>query len=218
MKDTANKSITVLGLTGLTEDDNTGWLDISEPGGPKVRQNSSVGTEAYGKSPLGYDQPILHVNSGSPVMGYWFDPKGALHLLALVVGRWNLNDGKHLPEVPGGFAKIDPNTGKKEFPAKGALRELAEETGLEPDDVVMVDGQPYIGDRALFWKAVDDGNQVGMFAITDEMLVAVTQNASLTLLPWEEFVEDTVDGITLGSIARVMAGLSRAGLITVGKA
>jgi len=218
MNDTATNSITVLGLTGLTEDDNTGWVDLTEPGGPKVSQNPFVGMYAYGKTPLGYDQHILKVNSGAPVMGYWFDRKGALHLLALIAGRWNLNDGEHLPEVPGGFAKIDPETGKKEFPAKGALRELAEETDLEPDVVVMVEGQPFIGDRALFWKAVDDGNRVGMFEITDELQVAINQSPALTLLPWEEFVEDTVDGITLGSIARVMAGLSRAGLITVGRA
>jgi hypothetical protein len=219
MNDTTSKTgTTVFGLTKIPEDANLGWVDSTEPDGPKTNANPFVGGYAYGISPLGFDQHMLHVNSGAPVMGYAFGDDGELLLLGLVAGRWNLNDGQHLAEVPGGFGQYDPETGVREFPKKGALRELAEETGLEPNDVVMVDGEPFIGDRAFFWKLVGEGNSVGMFELDAPAMVAIQQNPSLTLLNWNDFQKQSPDGITLGSILRVMGGLYEAGLLKVCKA
>ncbi|HTK39825.1 MAG TPA: NUDIX hydrolase [Patescibacteria group bacterium] len=217
MNDTTSKTV-VFGLTKIEDGETVGWVDATIEGGPAVSENPYVGSVAYGRGPLGYDQHIIHANSGAPVMGYCFDEDGELLVLGLVAGRWNLNDGQHRAEVPGGFGKYDPETGKREFPAKGALRELAEETGLEPESVVMIDGEPFIGDRAFFLKEVGEGNNVGMFELTEAMKVAIKQSPSLELMHWNDFQKQSPDGITLGSTIRLMGALFEAGLLKVCKA
>jgi hypothetical protein len=214
----ATTTTTVSGLKKVNDGDTTGWLNTSTEDGPDVRENPSVGSVAYGLGPLGYDQYMAHVNSGAPIMGYCFDAAGELQVLGLVAGRWNLNEGQHLAEVPGGFGQYDPESGKREFPKKGALRELAEETGLEPNDVVMVDGEPYIGDRAFFWKVVGEGNTVGIFELTPTMLVAIEQSPSLELMHWNDFQRQSPDGITLGATIRLLGALVDAGILKVCKA
>lgn len=219
MNSIANDTTQVCGLRKVTDDAKTGWINTTTPDGPVVVENPNLNSElVYGIGPAGYDQFLLHVASGSPVLGYRFNDNSELELLALMAGRPNLNDSEHLPEVPGGFAKVDAETGKREFPAKGALRELAEETDLEPDSITPAGGAPFIGDRAFFFKAVDEGNQVYLFELEDTHLAAIKGLPQLQLLPWDEFVFNSVDGITLSSIARVMAALKQAGVLKVTKA
>jgi hypothetical protein len=216
MSDIQNTAQTTLGLTAV-DPDKAGWKDESTEG-MVIKRNPVIGTLAYGLTPLGYDQPALQVASGSPVLGYCFD-NGELHLLALMAGRWNLENGTIFPEVTGGFATIDPETGVKHLPKKGALRELAEETDLDLDNVVFTCGIPFVGDRAFFVKDTSgDGNNVYMFELSTPHLARIRMSPNLELLHWTEFVKRTVDAITLGAIMRVVAALAENGKLTVAQA
>lgn len=201
-------TMTINGLRAYTEEDKKDWADETTDGGPLVWHHPKLGWIAIGPTPMGYDQPMLRLTPGVPVLGYQFRD-GELYLLALFARRFNVDKKARLPEVSGGFVGVNTETGSVELPKSGALRELVEETGLDLNDVILADGNPFIADRALFWKQEGDGNTVFFFELGAGQLAHVELQDNLEMLHWTQFIEQTADGITLSAIARVMAHLNK---------
>ncbi|TAL14676.1 NUDIX hydrolase [Patescibacteria group bacterium] len=211
---------TVNGLRGYTPEDDAkrGWKEETTDGGPIVYRNPRIGSVTIGLTPMDFDQPLLQVTPGVPVLGYQFKDDGELYFLALYARRFNIEGGDRLPEVSGGFVHVNIETGEKELPRSGALRELLEETGLDLNIVTPAYGNPFVADRALFYKGEGDGNTVYFFELGPGQIAHVDLQDNLEMIHWTDFTYQTADAITLAAIQRVMGALYTMGKLKVSKA
>ncbi len=175
--------------------------------------SDKYGTVCYGLRPEGYDSWTFAMQDSSVVLPYTKNPDGEVFIGLIKENRANLG-GEYWCAL-GGFA--DPGESFKD----AAVRETAEESGMDAQTCVQLPGYPVVEDRLLFVADPNTGEgcnvNYGFLIPFEELKEDEDGNYRLinnptdhkkadqvVFFPWKEAVKVTPDGIALAAISQLL--------------